>query len=256
VYFYVSHTGYRPVYGPVAADHYNPDRMTFTQTTSNSAVHVDFIKQDDLGAEEAWKTFVLDKSEGFTHPGVERLNDSIRTYVWSVLGAQAQTRAGIIGVGTAFDAQKQFLANVESSISSPVDLPTAIGRYQGVLRYAGSEVNFSFGIGLYMAPSDMLLRVGKKAGYNNLIVIATGSQTLGLNRGLNVSDAPPDAANDTGEKGLVDDTELPPAIGERGLAAAISPATNHEDEKTALIVGGIAVGLLFLWQQPLSGSHQ
>ena len=39
---------------------------------------------------EAWTTFVLDKSKGFTQAGVERLNDSISTYVWAVLGAEAQ----------------------------------------------------------------------------------------------------------------------------------------------------------------------
>ena len=33
----------------------------------------------------AWATFILDKSEGFTQAGVERLNDSIRTYVWALL---------------------------------------------------------------------------------------------------------------------------------------------------------------------------
>ena len=44
----------------------------------------------------AWTTFVLDKSEGFTHADVERLNDSIRTYVWAILGAQAQTRSNIL----------------------------------------------------------------------------------------------------------------------------------------------------------------
>ena len=38
----------------------------------------------------AWTTFILDKSEGFTQAGVERLNDLIRTYVWAILGAQAQ----------------------------------------------------------------------------------------------------------------------------------------------------------------------
>ena len=44
----------------------------------------------------AWTTFVLDKSEGFTQAGVERLNDSIRTYVWAILVAQAQTRSNIV----------------------------------------------------------------------------------------------------------------------------------------------------------------
>ena len=53
----------------------------------------------------AWTTFVLDKSEGFTQAGVERLNDSIRTYVWAILGAQAQTRSNILMTGTGFDAK-------------------------------------------------------------------------------------------------------------------------------------------------------
>ena len=78
----------------------------------------------------AWTTFILDKSDGFTQAGVERLNDTIRTYVWAILGAQAQTRSNILKAGTGFDAQKQFLANVEDAIASPVDIPSAIDRYQ------------------------------------------------------------------------------------------------------------------------------
>ena len=54
----------------------------------------------------AWTTFVLDKSDGFTQAGVTRLNDSIRTYAWAILGSQAQTRSNILIAGTGFDAQK------------------------------------------------------------------------------------------------------------------------------------------------------
>ena len=114
VYNYWTNNGYHPVGG----GEYNPRRMSFTKKTTNDSLHVDFIKQDNPGADSAWRTFILDKSKGFTHSGVERLNDSIRTYVWAILGAQAQTRTGILGSGTAFDVQKQFLANVEDAISS------------------------------------------------------------------------------------------------------------------------------------------
>ena len=78
----------------------------------------------------AWTTFVVDKSEGFTQAGMERLNDSIHTYVWAILGAQTQTRSNILKTGTGFDAQKQFLANIEDAIASPVDIPSSITRYQ------------------------------------------------------------------------------------------------------------------------------
>ena len=114
----------------------------------------------------AWTVFIPDKSEGFTQAGVERLNDSIRTYVWAILGAQAQTRSNILKAGTGFDAQKQFLANVEDAITSPVDIPSRIARYQKTLQYASSPLDFVFGLGLYL-------------GYNNEIVIAGSEAAIG-----------------------------------------------------------------------------
>ena len=111
-----------------------------------------------------------------------------------------------------------------------------------------------------MAPGDMLLRVGKVAGYNNLIIISTEKQRLGANIGLNKDAAPPDASNDTGEKGLVKPmgaarpseatTSQPgaaPAQPDLATASSNSDHEDHEDEKTALVVGGIAIGLGLLW---------
>ena len=213
---------------------YDPASMSFTKQTTNKILHIEFIKQDALNAESAWSTFVLNKSQGFTRPGVERLNDSIRTYVWVILGAQSQTRTRILGSGTAFDAQKQVLSNLEDAISSPVDLPSAIRRYQDVLQYASSKVDFVFGIGLYMAPSNMLLRIGQVVGYNNEIVVATTDQKLGVNTNINAEDAPASAY--TGETGLVmlgpsdtkDQTAAPPTV--PLTAATASSSRQHEIE--------------------------
>ena len=135
--------------------------MSFSHKTTPYLLHIDFIRQDAAGADKAWKSFILNMSHGLTRPGVERLDDSIQTYVWSVLTAQVQIRTGILGAGAAFRAQTQFQTNVETAITSPVDLQAAITRYQDVVQHARSEVNFSFGEGLVMAPGDMLLRTGK-----------------------------------------------------------------------------------------------
>ncbi|MEW8546649.1 MAG: hypothetical protein AB2693_24290 [Candidatus Thiodiazotropha sp.] len=75
-----------------------------------------------------WTTFIPDKSEGFEQAGVECLNDSVRTYVWSILGSLAETSSSILKPGTGFDAQKQFLAYVEDAIASLVDIPSSIDR--------------------------------------------------------------------------------------------------------------------------------
>ena len=72
---------------------------------------------------------------------MERLYDSIRTYVWAILGAQAQTRSNILKTGTGFDAQKQFLADIEDAIASPVDISGSISRYQKTLQYASTTLD-------------------------------------------------------------------------------------------------------------------
>ena len=134
-------TGPTKGYHMVGGGEYDSIRMSFTKKTTSSCFHISLIKQGNPAVEGAWRSFFLPKSKGFTCPGVERPNDSIRTYVWAILGAQAQTHTGIVGTGTAFDAQKQFLAKVNDTISYPVDLPLAISHYRDALQYAGSEVN-------------------------------------------------------------------------------------------------------------------
>ena len=265
---YQYHHGYQP------KGSWNRNRMRFQPDSSLSAnsslwsrEHIDYIAQGPE-ADEAWSSFILDKSQGFTAPGVERLNDSIRTYVWAILGAQAQTRSAILGAGTSFDAQKQFLANVEDAISSPVDIPSAIERYQSVLQNASSKVDYAFGTGLYMAPSDMRLHIGTAiAGYNNQIIIAPAGQPLGVSPDTNNTPVP--APVETGETGLVVPqthdkpdtsgvttmTQAPSAVAPpmtHSVVPVVPPeqtqkAQDHEDEKTALVAAGVVLGLVSLW---------
>ena len=212
---------------------YDSSRMSFTGNTTNEKVHVNYVSQG-LEANEAWTTFILDQSKGFTQPGVERLNDSIRTYVWTLLAAQSQTRTNIIGTGTAFDAQKQYHTDLEDAINSPTDLQGSIKRFEDTLRYASSKVDYVFGVGLYMAPSDLELKIGRINNYNNNIVIATETEELGFNANLNSVHSQTKASEIIKETTPIIKTTKP-------------PTPKHEDEKTALIVGSITVGLLTLW---------
>ena len=134
-------------------------------------------------------SFVLDTGYdlGFFRAGVSRINDSIRTYAWAILVSQSQARSSIIGPGKAFDAQKQFIANVEDAINSEVGSSSSIDRHQRTLQYARSKVDFVIGHGLYMLPSNMEIEVGVVNGYNNLIQIATDDMQLGFNASVNES---------------------------------------------------------------------
>ena len=208
----------------------------------------------------AWTTFVLDKSEGFTQAGVERLNDSIHTYVWAILGAQAQARSNILKTGTVFDAQKQFLADIEDAIASPVDIPSSISRYQKTLQYASTPLDFVFGIGLYLSPSDMALHPDNIQGYNNEIQIAGSDATIGHNPGINEAEpiaskgdkafqgkiASPAGTVHKGPQPSQNKTRVSAAASDGTSADKRQSATAHEEEK-ALVAVGVAGGLAVLW---------
>ena len=207
---------------------FQPDSSLSANSSLWAREHVSYISQGPE-ADEAWSSFILDNSQGFTALGVERLNDSIRTYVWAILGAQAQTRTSILGSGTAFDAQNQFLANVEDAISSPVDIPSAIKRYQSALQHASSKVDFAFGTGLYMAPSDMRL-IGYVAGYNEIMIAPVG-QPLGVSPDINSTPMP--APVETGETGLVESQTPKHSVSvsqHTPITAALAPPSNPPEQ--------------------------
>jgi len=250
-YFYVTRIGYQPAWPSGEAQKYVVGHHSFTKSTSRSTLHIDYIYQDQVSSEE-WTKLIPGpgQTKGLTLEGVQRLNDSIRTYVWAILGAQGQTRSAIRGPDTTrLDAQKQFVGNVEDAINSPVDLPAAIQRYQDVLQYAGSQVNFVFGAGLYMAPSDMVLDIGRGVrGYNNKILTAgndiPGLGPVDVNSGHEMS-AP------TGTTPTVDDDFAGNATATPAPAPARHPVSteptarsaasgDHEAEKLAIAVLGTA----------------
>jgi hypothetical protein len=206
--------------------------------------HIEFIQQD-AGVDGAWSTFVLENSEGFTEAGMVRIDESIRTYVWALLGAQAQTKARIT---ESFEAKKQFLYNIEDAVNSPINISDSITRYQNVLHYAGSEVNFLFGQGLYMAPSSMILNINQGVvGYNNLILKGPVGLPVGKVDVQKSSSAAPKTHGSFQDGKIVSPpAEDPPAI-TPSSATGVAQVGAHEEEKTALVVGGIAVGMLALW---------
>ena len=206
-----------------------------TSFAPNSQVVLGSIEQHHSNA---WTTFILDTSDGFTSAGVERINESIRTYVWCLLGSQAQVRSDILNPSTGFDSQKQYLANLEDAINSPVDLPASIKRYQDSLRYARSKVDYSVGTGLYMLPSSMRLQLGLIKDYNNKIVIAGESEQMGINRDVN--DFPSIIHR-------VQHTIPPPNAPSDLVNVQIPSQDNHESEKVALVFGLTAVGLIYLY---------
>ena len=206
-------------------------------------VHLGSIEQHHSNA---WTTFILDSSNGFTRAGVERLNESIRAYVWCLLGSQAQVRSDVLNDSTGFEVQKQYLANLEDAINSAVDLPSSIERYQDVLRYARSKVDFVVGTGLYMLPSILRLQIGTIKNYNNKILIAGDDQSMGKNNQLN--DDPSEMhVRSVSHKIHANPVNPVSSVSPVSPVSPVSSVGDHEAEKGALVVGLTFVGLIILY---------
>ena len=115
--------------------------------------------------------WIRDSAHGFTRPGIEKISENIRAYVYLILTSQEAARHTILGGG----AQKIFVDNLEDVINKTVSLQDDVSRFQDVLKYAQSSLYFSEGKGLYMLPSNMLLNPLNQVidGYNNKIVVNT-----------------------------------------------------------------------------------
>ena len=146
---------------------------------SNWITHVNFIAQS---IDDGWTRFMLEKSDGFTRAGIENINDSIRTYIYCLLGAQVQARTSIIvQSGTIPDAQKQFIKNFEDAINANLSIPNSLERYQNAINNSHSKLDFAIGSGLYMIPSDLVMKIGNLNNCNNNILIATDNMDFGIN---------------------------------------------------------------------------
>jgi hypothetical protein len=139
--------------------------------------HVNKIAQD---TDDGWTRFMLQKSNGFTRAGIVRINDSIRMYIYCLLGAQPRT--AIIGQsGMSPNTPKQFVENLYDAIYADLSIPDSIEKYQNAINNSHSKLDFAIGSGLYMIPSNLVMNIGSLDNYNNNILIATDNMDFGVN---------------------------------------------------------------------------
>ena len=188
-------------------------------------------------AHNSWSRWIMNESHGFTKAGLEKISESIRAYTYLILTSQAAARHGILGdTAPAIAAQQVFYDNLEDVIDKTVSLQADIARYQSVLKYARSTLDYSVGKGLYMLPSDMLLKPLNQVidGYNDKIVINTSGFELG--------------------KHVVILKKTPQTLEKAKKMSSIKKVRyrthnldDHEDEKTALLLGMMGVTIFAIW---------
>ena len=96
-----------------------------------------------------------------------------------------------------------FLNTFENIVVRRVDIPEDKLRFQKVLQYARSKVDFVTGEKMYMIPSDMNLRIGGIKNYNNKILESKSYFKLGINRKINLDEEKGKPSVKPGGEGMV-----------------------------------------------------
>ena len=215
--------------------------------------------------ENSWSRWIIEKSDGLTTLGLQKLSESVRDYAYLILTSQTSTRGPIVGhEARNLDAQRTFLNTFENIVNRRVNIPEDIRRFQKTLQYARSKVDYAIGEFIYMLPGDMNLRIGNIRNYNNKILISSPNLNIGTNVKVNidvdntkVADVKhkvkdkPDIKPNKGDKQDVKPVIKPNKEHKQDVKPNIKfeqdvkkPDTNkmtYEEEKAALILGMTAV---------------
>ena len=206
--------------------------------------------------------WIIEKSDGITTLGLQKLSESVRGYEYLILTSQTSTRGPIVGhEARNLDAQRTFLNTFENIVNRRINIPEDIRRFQKTLQYARSKVDYVISELIYMLPSDMNLQIGKVKNYNNKILISSPSFKIGTNLKINLDgekDKPdvkfkevemvkpePDVKQEE-EPDIKSNIDVKPNIELKHDVKMIrtKPDMNkitYEEEKVALILGTTAV---------------
>ena len=214
--------------------------------------------------ENSFSRWIIEKSDGLTTLGIQKLSESVRDYAYLILTSQTSTRGPIVGhEARNLDAQRTFLNTFENIVNRRVNIPEDIRRFQKTLQYARSKVDYTIVEFIYMLPSDMNLRIGNVRNYNNKILISSPSFNIGTNLKVNLDDDDTKVAK-TDKLDVKHKPDIKPNKGDKqDVKPVIKPNKEHkqdvkpnikfeqdvkkpdtityEEEKVALVLGTTAV---------------
>ena len=141
---------------------------------------------ENTEARNQYEYFLCPVSHGLTSAGLSRINQSIESFCYAILGSQVDVRSSIDGSqGSSIETQRQFLSMVEDAIRNP-DLGKSVQRFQLAIESAKVRLDLAISPGTWLLPSKMVVNTESVVGYNNKLKKATSFMKIGVNSDLNI----------------------------------------------------------------------
>ena len=141
---------------------------------------------ENTEARNQYEYFLCPVSHGLTSAGLSRINQSIESFCFAILGSQVNVRSSITGSqGSSIETQKEFLSLVEDAIRNP-DISKSVQRFQLAIESAKVRLDLAISPGTWLLPSKMVVNTESVVGYNNELKKATSFMKTGVNSDLNI----------------------------------------------------------------------
>ena len=129
--------------------------------------------------------FVAQKSNGLTPLGQLLFQQSVESFVYSVLGSQAATRWPIVGEGAkSSQTEVEFRKIVHDTIVDD-DQTVTIGNMRKAIADTHVILNTAITPGMILIPGDLVILTEKIPGFNNILTVADSTMKFGLNEKVN-----------------------------------------------------------------------
>ena len=137
------------------------------------------VNQLSNGKQYEW--FSPEAGMGLTKPGIGRLNRSIESFLYCIVGAEANARSSILELKGSHTI---FLRLFRESIIED-DLTKSIINYQNAIQDAKLKLDFAIAPDLWLTPSNLIINTESKISYNNNLKSVTPTMKFGVNSLVN-----------------------------------------------------------------------
>ena len=132
-----------------------------------------------------YKLFIASQSNGLTKIGQLLFQESIESFVYCLLGAQADTRWPIVGRGAmSLQTQEVFKKLVNDTVIQS-DHTITISNMRKAIKDTNVVLNMVISPGIILIPSNLIILKEMVPGYNNVLKLATKGMRFGKNDKVN-----------------------------------------------------------------------
>ena len=132
-----------------------------------------------------YKLFIASQSNGLTKTGQLLFQESIESFVYCVLGSQANTRWPIVGRGAmSLQTQEVFKKLVNDTVIQS-DHTVTISNMRKAITDTNVVLNMVISPGIILIPSNLIILDKMVPGYNNVLKLATKGMKFGKNDEVN-----------------------------------------------------------------------